>query len=80
MRTFVDGTPAGDWTSAAVCSDGSYGVEEGLIASFPVRVSRGAKWEIVPRLEFDDFARRRIDASVAELVSEREVVKDLLAG
>ena len=80
VRTFVDGTPAGDWTSAAVCSDGSYGIEEGLIASFPVRVSRGAKWEIVPRLEIDDFARRRIDASVAELAAEREVVKDLLAG
>jgi malate dehydrogenase len=63
VRTFVDGTPAGDWTSAAVCSDGSYGIQEGFIASFPERVSRGAKWEIVPRLEIDDFARRRIDVA-----------------
>jgi malate dehydrogenase len=80
VRTFVSGTRPGDWTSAAVCSDGSYGIEEGLIASFPVRSAPGAKWEIVPRLEIDDFARRRIDASVAELALEREVVKDLLAG
>jgi malate dehydrogenase len=80
VRTFAGGTPAGDWTSAAVCSDGSYGIEEGLIASFPVRASAGARWEIVPRLDIDDFARRRIDASVAELAAEREVVKDLLGG
>jgi malate dehydrogenase len=80
VRSFASGTPEGDWTSAAVCSDGSYGIEEGLIVSFPVRSEPGARWEIVQRLDIDEFARRRIDASVAELVEEREVVKDLLPG
>jgi malate dehydrogenase len=70
---WVNGTPADDWTSAAVVSDGSYGVPEGLISSFPV-VSRAGRWEIVQGLEIDDFSRERIDASVAELAEEREMV------
>ena len=69
-------SPAGDWTSAAVVSDGSYGVPEGLISSFPV-VSTGDDWQIVPGLEVDAFSRGRIDASVAELVEEREAVRRL---
>ena len=73
---WVNGTPAGDWTSAAVVSDGSYGVPEGLISSFPV-VSTGGDWQIVPGLEVDAFSRGRIDASVAELVEEREAVRRL---
>jgi malate dehydrogenase len=72
----VNGTPDGDWTSAAIVSDGSYGVPEGLISSFPV-VSRSGAWEIVPDLEISDFSRARIDASVAELAEEREAVKGL---
>jgi len=77
VRTFVDGTAPGDWTSAAVVSDGSYDVPEGLIASFPVRTTTSG-WEIVSGLEIDDFSRRKIDASVRELAEERSVVADLL--
>ncbi|MFD3684706.1 malate dehydrogenase [Nocardiopsis sp. NPDC058631] len=76
VHDWVNGTPEGDWTSAAIPSDGSYGVPEGLISSFPV-VSRDGKWEIVQGLEIDDFSRSRIDASVNELVEERDTVKQL---
>jgi malate dehydrogenase len=76
VYTWVNGTPAGDWTSAAVVSDGSYGVPEGLISSFPVTAKNG-KYEIVQGLEIDDFSRTRIDASVAELVEERDTVQKL---
>ena len=76
VHDWVLGTPDGDWTSAAVVSDGSYGVEEGLISSFPV-VSRGGRWEIVQGLDVSAFSRERIDATVAELVEEREAVKAL---
>lgn len=70
---WVNGT---DWTSMAVVSDGSYGVPEGLISSFPVRTADG-KWEIIQGLEIDDFSRERIDASVGELAEERDAVKAL---
>jgi malate dehydrogenase len=73
---WVNGTPEGDWTSAAIPSDGSYGVAEGIISSFPV-VSKAGAWEIVQGLEIDEFSRSRIDASVAELVEERDAVKAL---
>ncbi|MEV0973064.1 malate dehydrogenase [Microtetraspora glauca] len=73
---WVNGTPEGDWTSAAIPSDGSYGVPEGIISSFPV-VSKDGKWEIVQGLEIDAFSRERIDASVRELVEERDAVKEL---
>jgi malate dehydrogenase len=73
---WVNGTPQGDWTSAAIPSDGSYGVPEGIISSFPV-TSKDGKWEIVQGLEIDDFSRSKIDASVAELQEEREAVKGL---
>src|SRR3954463_6699872 len=66
----------GDWVSMAVRSDGSYGVPEGLISSFPVTTSNG-DWEIVQGLEIDDFSRGRIDASTAELAEERDAVKEL---
>ncbi len=73
----VRGHPEGDWVSMAVRSDGSYGVQEGIsISSFPVTVKDG-KWEIVQGLEIDDFSRGKIDASVAELVEERDAVKGL---
>ena len=64
------------WTSAAIMSDGSYGVPEGIISSFPV-TSTGGRWEIVQGLEVDAFSRSRIDASVAELVEERDAVRAL---
>jgi malate dehydrogenase len=76
VSTWVHGTAEGDWTSAAVVSDGSYGVPEGLISSFPV-VARDGRYEIVQGLVIDDFSRERIDASVAELVEERDAVRKL---
>ncbi|HJE50781.1 MAG TPA: malate dehydrogenase [Tessaracoccus flavescens] len=76
MRDWVLGTPEGDWVSMAVPSDGSYGVPEGLISSFPCTVKDG-KYEIVQGLELNDFSRAKIDASVAELVDERNAVTEL---
>jgi malate dehydrogenase len=73
---WVLGTPEGDWVSMAVPSDGSYGVQEGLISSFPVTV-RDGRYEIVQGLDIDDFSRARIDASAAELADERDAVKTL---
>lgn len=76
VRDWIGGTPAGDWTSAGVVSDGSYGVPDGLVCSFPV-VSIGGAWRIVDGLDIDDFSRCRIDASVAQLVEERDAVDAL---
>jgi malate dehydrogenase len=70
------GSADDDWVSMAVHSDGSYGVPEGLISSFPV-VTTGGDWEIVQGLEIDDFSRGRIDASTAELADERDAVTEL---
>ena len=75
-RDWLTGSPADDWVSMAVLSDGSYDVPEGLISSFPVTTS-GGSWEIVSGLEIDDFSRGRIDASTAELAEERDAVKEL---
>ena len=76
MRDWALGTPDGDWVSMAVPSDGSYGVPEGLLSSFPCTTADG-KWSIVQGLDIDDFSRGRIDATVAELAEERDTVKDL---
>ncbi|MCP9209076.1 malate dehydrogenase [Streptomyces cucumeris] len=76
VHTWVNGTDAGDWTSAGVVSDGSYGVPEGLISSFPVTAKDGA-FEIVQGLDINEFSRTRIDASVKELEEEREAVRGL---
>ncbi len=76
VHDWVLGTPDGDWVSMSVPSDGSYGVEEGLISGFPCTCSDG-EWRIVEGLDIDDFSRERIDASVAELKSERDAVKEL---
>ncbi len=73
VRDWVAGTD-GEWASMGVVSDGSYGIAEGLICGFPCTCSDG-EWSIVKDLEIDDFSRSRIDASVAELVSERDTVK-----
>jgi len=75
-RDWLRGSTEGNWLSMAVRSDGSYGVPEGLISSFPVTTS-GGTWEIVQGLEIDEFSRGRIDASVAELDEERQAVTDL---
>jgi len=76
VHDWVLGTPEGDWVSMAVASDGGYGVPEGLISSFPVTCADGA-WSVVQGLEIDDFSRARIDASVAELGEERDMVRGL---
>jgi len=77
VHDWVLGTPEGDWVSMGIASDGSYGVDEGLISGFPCTCS-GGEWKIVEGLDIDDFSRERIDASVDELKSERDAVKDLL--
>ena len=76
MRDWVLGSPAGDRISAAVPSDGSYGVPEGIISSFPV-ITSGGTWTIVQDLDVNDFSRARIDASVAELQDEAAAVTEL---
>ena len=76
MHTWLTGTKEGDWTSMAVHSDGSYGVPEGLISSFPVTAQNG-QYEIVQGLSINDFSRERIDASVHELAAERDAVTKL---
>jgi malate dehydrogenase len=75
-RDWLYGSADGDWISMAVASDGSYGVPEGLVSSFPVTTKDGS-WEIVEGLEVNDFSRGRIDASVAELEDERTAVTEL---
>jgi len=76
VHDWVLGTPEGDWVSMAIPSDGSYGVQEGLISSFPVTCS-GGEYKIVQGLDISEFSRGRIDASVAELAEEREAVRGL---
>jgi malate dehydrogenase len=70
------GTADGDWVSMAIPSDGSYGVPEGLMSSFPVTTSAG-EYSIVQGLDIDDYSRGKIDASVAELAEERDTVAEL---
>lgn len=76
MRLWIQGTAQDDWTSMAVPSDGSYGVPEGIVSSFPVTTANG-EYAIVPNVDISDFSRARIDASVAELQSERNAVAGL---
>jgi malate dehydrogenase len=76
VRSWALGTPAGDWVSMAVPSDGGYGVPEGLISGFPVTCA-GGRYQIVQGLDIDEFSRGRIDASVAELEGERDTVAGL---
>jgi malate dehydrogenase len=71
VRTLHDGTKAGDWTSVAVCSDGSYGVPKGLMCSFPIEASGKGKWKIVQGLKLDEFGKAKLAATVAELEEER---------
>jgi malate dehydrogenase len=76
VHDWVLGTPDGDWVSMGVPADGSYGVEEGIVAGFPCRCS-GGEWSIVEGLEVTEFSRGRIDASAAELREERDAVSKL---
>jgi malate dehydrogenase len=77
VRSIIEPTAAGDWHSVCLCSDGSYGVERGLISSFPVR-SSGQKLQIVQGVPVNDFSRARIEATVNELKEEKAMVSDLL--
>jgi malate dehydrogenase len=77
VRSLSNSTPEGDWTSVCVCSDGSYGADAGLISSFPVR-SDGSSCEIVQGVPLNDFGRAKLDATLDELRSEKELVKEML--
>lgn len=77
MRSWALGTPADDWVSMGVISDGSYGIEPGLIYSFPCRCKDG-QWEIVQDLPIAEFSRERMDATATELMEERDAVAHLL--
>ena len=77
VRSLTTPTPEGDWNSVCVCSDGSYGIDKGLVASFPIRVT-GGKWEIVQYVPVNEFSAGKIEATVQELREEREAVSDLL--
>jgi len=79
MRDWALGTPDGDWVSMAIPSDGSYGVEQGVIFGYPVTCADG-KYQIVQGLEINEFSQARIDATEAELREERAAVADLLGG
>jgi len=76
VRDWILGTPEGDWVSMSVPSDGSYGVEEGLISGFPCTCS-GGEWKLVEGLDINDLSRERIDASADELKGERDAVREL---
>ena len=76
IRTWVQGTPEGDWTSMAVATTGSYGIDTDLIASFPVECREGA-YTIVEGLSFDAFSKKKIFDSISELKSERDAVRHL---
>jgi malate dehydrogenase len=76
VKAVIKATPAGDWNSLSVCSDGSYGIEKGLICSFPVR-STGRKVEIVQGLQINEFSQAKITASVKELQDEKAMATEL---
>jgi len=76
MRDWIYGTPEGEYVSMAVRSDGSYGIEEGLIYSFPVTIKDG-RYSIVQGLEIDEFSRKKLDLTAAELIEEKNAVLSL---
>lgn len=78
VRTLVNPTPAGEWFSVGVCSDGSYGTPEGAITSLPIR-SDGKNWEVVKGLELNEFSKAKIEASNAELLEEQAAVKQIFS-
>ena len=78
VRSLTTPTREGDWSSVAVCSTGDYGIEAGLITSFPIRTTAGGSWEIVQSVPIGDFSRARIDATVGELREEKVMVAELL--
>ena len=77
VRSLVNPTPSGDWTSVAICSDGSYGIEKGLMFSYPIR-STGKSWEIVQSVQLNEFSRGKIAVTENELKEEKELVSELI--
>jgi malate dehydrogenase len=77
MRNWLFGTPAGDWTSMTILSDGSYGIAPGLMFSYPVEIE-DAQYRIVQNLETSEFSREKLKITEAELLAEREAVRHLL--
>ena len=78
VRSLTTPTPEGDWTSVAVCSDGSYGIPAGLIASMPIKVDAEGRWDIVPGVELDEFSQGKLAETIKELSEEREAVSALI--
>ncbi len=78
LKSLITPTPVGDWHSVAVCSDGSYGIEKGLIASMPIRTLSDGKWEVVQGLPIDAFSQEKINFTINELKEERDAVKHLI--
>lgn len=78
VKSLITPTPAGDWYSVAICSDGSYGIEKGLIASMPIRTREDGAWEIVQGVPISEFSQGKIDATIGELSEERDAVKHLI--
>ncbi len=78
VKSLITPTPAGDWHSVAICSDGSYGIEKGLIASMPIRTTETGTWEVVQGVPVDAFSQEKIDLTIKELQEERDAVKHLL--
>lgn len=78
VKSLIIPTPEGDWHSVAVCSDGSYGIEKGIMASMPIRTNEDGSWEVVQGLEVSDFSQGKIDQTISELLEERDAVKDLI--
>jgi malate dehydrogenase len=78
VKSLITPTPAGDWHSVAICSDGSYGIEKGLIASMPIRTTETGTWEVLQGVPVDAFSQEKIDLTIKELQEERDAVKHLL--
>jgi malate dehydrogenase len=78
VKSLITPTPAGDWYSVAVCSDGSYGIEKGLMASMPIRTLTDGTWEVVQGVPVTEFSQGKIDLTINELKEERDAVKDLI--
>ena len=80
LRSLIHPTVEGDWYSVAVCSDGSYGIEKGLMASMPIRTRADGEWEVVQGVAVGEFSQGKIDATMGELLEEKEAVKGLIPG
>ncbi len=80
VKSLITPTPEGDWHSVAICSDGSYGIAKGIMASMPIRTKADGSWEIVHGVPVSEFSQTKIDATINELLEERDAVKDLIPG